>query len=532
MAALFDFLRVFFLAAACYHKIMKRKFEQWAATREWWVLGVILAVFSAVVLGNITRWSIWFDEAFSAYLMRFDAAKIVHFTALDVHPPLYYLLLKGWTSIFGNSLLAVRSMSLALALVGLVGLYFVVWHITKSRQYGLAAVAAAALTPTLVRFSEEARMYTLVFAIVVWATYVLLRAVETNRRWLWVVYGGLLAASIYTHYFTALAWLAHWVWRYYEKRSGRVEKFFSREWVWCHVFAVGLFAVWLPVAARQFAMVQIGFWIPPITPQTPINYLTDMLFYREVAQMDGWWAIGAFAAFATLGAALYFGWTKLAERLGKGGASLLALMVIAPLVLLTLASLPPLKSSFVNRYVLYAQVLLAAVLALCLLAIAKTRPNFARYGAIIMTLVALIGICDVYYYGNYNKTTRHSIRTSELVAKIASAGEAGQPIISATPWIYYEASFYDSSEHPVYYLESTTRDDYGSLAMLKEDDTGRISDVAAFTKQYRYVWYFDTTKNEIKPPVASWKLVKKVDVYDPINGETEYRAGLYDTSAE
>lgn len=162
---------------------MKRKFEQWAATREWWVLGVILAVFSAVVLGNITRWSIWFDEAFSAYLMRFDAAKIVHFTALDVHPPLYYLLLKGWTSIFGNSLLAVRSMSLALALVGLVGLYFVVWHITKSRQYGLAAVAAAALTPTLVRFSEEARMYTLVFAIVVWATYVLLRAVETNRRW-------------------------------------------------------------------------------------------------------------------------------------------------------------------------------------------------------------------------------------------------------------------------------------------------------------------------------------------------------------
>ena len=68
--------------------------------------------------------------------------------------------------------------------------------------------------------------------------------------------------------------------------------------------------------------------------------------------------------------------------------------------------------------------------------------------------------------------------------------------------------------------------------MLKENDTGRISDVAAFTKQHRYVWYFDTTKNEIKPPAASWKLVKKVDVYDPINGETEYRAGLYDTNAE
>jgi len=40
------------------------------------------------------------------------------------------------------------------------------------------------------------------------------------------------------------------------------------------------------------------------------------------------------------------------------------------------------------------------------------------------------------------------------------------------------------------------------------------------------------TEKEIEPPVASWKLVKKVDAYDSINRSVEYRAGLYDTSAE
>ena len=87
---------------------MKRKLGQWAAAHEWWALGMIVTVFSGVVLGNMTRWSVWFDEAFSAYLARFNIVEIAHFTSLDVHPPLYYWLLKGWTVLFGHSALALR----------------------------------------------------------------------------------------------------------------------------------------------------------------------------------------------------------------------------------------------------------------------------------------------------------------------------------------------------------------------------------------------------------------------------------------
>lgn len=58
------------------------------------VIAGIAALYGLLTFGGITRWSIWFDEAFSAYLMRFDMGGIMHYTAADVHPPFYYLVLK------------------------------------------------------------------------------------------------------------------------------------------------------------------------------------------------------------------------------------------------------------------------------------------------------------------------------------------------------------------------------------------------------------------------------------------------------
>ena len=514
----------------CYDRHMKKNLKQWAETHQYWALGGILAIFSGVALGNMTRWSIWFDEAFSAYLTRFDLLQITQFTAQDVHPPVYYWLLKIWTEVFGSSLLSVRSLSLFCALIGLVGLYFVVRYLMKSKLYGLAAVIAAALTPTLVRFTDEARMYTLVFAIVMWATYVLLRAVETNRRWLWALYGVLLAVGMLTHYFTAMAWLAHWVWRYFEKRSGRVRKFFAREWVLSHVLSLILFAWWLPMLISQFAGVQAGFWIPPVTPSSPVDYLTDALFYRDTDQLAGWGAFVAFAVFALAAIVVWRGWPVLVKRARKGGASLIASLALAPPVILMLLSMPPLKSAFISRYVLYAQVMLTVAMVLCAVMLVKARPVFACRSMVVFVLVALFGLVNVYYYGNYNKTSNLSVRTGDVMAKIASSN-SDAPVLAASPWMYYEASFYSSSKNPVYYPADTLVEDYGSLAMLKQDDTGRVDDVTAFASNHRYIWYIYSADDEVSPPGKSWKLVQSVDGYDSIDNVTKYRAGLYDTQS-
>ncbi len=496
-------------------------------------LGAILVLFSGIVLGNMTRWSIWFDEAFSAYLVRFSFVDIVKFTAVDVHPPLYYWLLKVWTSIFGVSELAVRSMSLLFAVVGLVGIYVLIRKLFRSERWALVATFAAALSPMLVRFSDEARMYTLVFAIVIWATYVLVLAIESGARKWWIVYGVLLATGMYTHYFVALAWLAHWGWRWYEVRQGRQKAFWTPAWLKTHILALGLFLPWLPVAVYQFGTIQAGFWIPPLNAYTPVDYLSNTLLYREYGAVKGWWAIAFYGAVASaVWAVVHFAKYRQTNR-EVGGVPLVLSLVIVPPLLLMVASIPPLSSTFIDRYVLYSQVLLSVAVALGLLVLMKRRAKLAGLLALGLLIVSVFGIYSVYYYGNFNKNSATSIRVSNVIDEITMQGDNGQPIVAATPWIYYEAAFYDGREHRVYYVDSTVNYRYGSVRMLQNDPTGKITDLNAFSNRHRYIWYLGSDVNgDIAAPVASWRAVKSVGAYDYIQKHTRYRATLFDTQPD
>ena len=496
-------------------------------------LAGILVICSAIALGNMTRWRFWFDEAFSMYIVRFGFWDIAKLTAADVHPPLYYWLLKAWTSVFGTTELAARSMSLFFALVGIVGLYMIIRRIVKQPRYALIAALVAAISPMLIRFSDEARMYTLVFAIVVWATYMLLRmSSSSNKKW-WLAYGTLLAAGMFTHYFIALAWLAHWGWRFAEHKSGRIKVFFSTSWIKAHIVGLLLFCLWIPIAAKQFATVQNGFWIPPVSAYSPVDYLSNALIYREYGEATAWWAVAFFVALAAVIVGfLHYAkkWTGERSRDMSGRRLLLWLAIMPPIVLM-IVSMPPLKSSFVDRYALYAQVILAVISALGILRLAQTKRVLASVLGAALVLMLSLGIYNVYYYGNFNKNSNVSIRTGDVVREIAKIGDAGQPIIAASPWTYYEIAPYDSREHRVYFMNEYTEYKYGSLEMLKTSETGKITSLGDFTARHRYVWYVAyNVDGNITPPVESWKEIRKFGMYDYITKKTIYYGVLYDTS--
>lgn len=494
-----------------------------------WTLGLIVLLFSSLVLGNMTRWSIWFDEAFSAYLMRFDLVEITRFTAADVHPPMYYWLLKFWTTMTGMSELGLRSMSLIFAILAIFGVFVLIRRLFDSAPIALLASFALAISPMIVRFAHEARMYTLVLAIVVWATYLLVRAVESGQKRWWISYALLLAVGMLTHYFVAFAWMSHWAWRWYEKRAGRLKKFWTKQWFWTHGLAVALFSPWLYTAIKQFVTVQQGFWIPPVSAYTPIDYLSNTLLYRQYGTVLGWWAL-AFAVSVGLGIWLFVKMSAKVAAGNKRGVALLASMSIVPPLLLIIMSMPPLKSSFIDRYVLYAQAFTVVFVAVAAAWAYRRKVRGALLAASVIGLTLIAGIGNVYYYGNYNKNSKTSIRVKETIKEVHAAGETGQPIIAATPWIYYEAAFYDSADHRVRFLDSSTRYEWGSLAMLKESQMGKINNLEEFTDTYRYVWYFDTnSQGEVNPPNESWRRVKSVGAYDYINDSTVYRASLFDT---
>jgi len=59
---------------------------------------------------------LWLDETYSAYIANLPFSELIHRTAGDVHPPLFYMLLWGWVRIAGDAQAQLRLFSVVLSL--------------------------------------------------------------------------------------------------------------------------------------------------------------------------------------------------------------------------------------------------------------------------------------------------------------------------------------------------------------------------------------------------------------------------------
>lgn len=494
------------------------------------IAGLIYAILS---LGSINRSGIWFDEAFSSYLTNFNLAEITKYTALDVHPPFYYWILKIWTELFGSSELVLRSLSIVFGLASIVVAYLLIKKMFNNRV-ALLAIFFMAISPMLIRYGIEARMYTLVALISLSATYVLIDATRTNNRKKWYQYGGLVALGMWTHYFTAVIWLSHWVWRYWtlkvDKNIPKVtyKEYFSNNWIKAFGLAVLLYLPWLPFMAVQLGAIQItNFWIGPVSVNSFTNYLTNTFYYLEYSQVTNWLAAGlvAVVVLTVVGSIKVY---KLLDNQKRINFSLLLSMsFIAPLILF-IVSLPPLKPSFVERYLLVSSLSFLLVVAVIIYYLFINKKLYLVLSIFAVIMMLFVGVQNVYIYGNYNKNTSTAITTREVVREINKRSIGREPIIAGSPWIFYEAIPYSSNKNSVYFADQYTDYKFGSLAMLKESNTNKIKDIDNFIKDNNAFWYIDYSKDsELTAPYSGICPVERFEIVDSINSRSDYKAVKY-----
>ena len=138
-------------------------------------------IFFILILGLVLRLislnqSFWLDEATSGLVVRnFSLTEIVtKFSPGDFHPPLYYLILKVWSSFFGTSEIALRFPSI---IFGLLTIYFV-YLIGKelfNKKAGIIAGILLATSGLHIYYSQEARMYSLTALLVSYLVYLFLK---------------------------------------------------------------------------------------------------------------------------------------------------------------------------------------------------------------------------------------------------------------------------------------------------------------------------------------------------------------------
>lgn len=488
------------------------------------VLAVGIAIFAVISLRNM-NWSIWFDEAFGINLIKYDFGQIASYTAADVHPPLYYWLLKIWSDIFGTSELAFRSLSLILIIVA-IAFGFMLLRRLFGRRAAYFGLLFMIISPMLVRYSEEARMYSLAVAITTSATYLLVSAKQASRTWKWVLYGILVSLGMWTHYFTAVVWIAHWVWHYIsvvKKKMNLKQKlaaFFSREWLLAYGLAIALYVPWMGHMFKQLSIVQGGgFWIGAVGVYTPTSYLTNFLFYREHHETLRWLAVLFFAVVAIVA---YLS-VKVYRNLVKSQKTwywLIAVSAIVPVVVLFLISLPPLRSSFVERYLIPAYLMLSLflglVLALATKLSSKIHRRLAWLGVGLVVLSMVIGVKYVYEIGNYNKNTNTVIKTKEITENIAHKSSGNEPVLMQSPWLWYEAVSYDRPDQKYYFVDPVDYP-YGSMEMLRDNTERKVSEIAELVERNNRFWYVDEVEDDedVKAPSEQLREIERFSVENP-----------------
>jgi len=170
--------------------------------RAIWAIAAGLAVLAGVsVLARSggRGFSLWVDEGMSVGIASHSLTEIPAVLVRDGSPPLYYVVLHLWMGLFGSSEVAVRSLSLVIALVAIP----VAWWAGRALfggRVGWVAAVLVAFSSYLTVYSRGARMYTLVVVLGLVVVAAFLQVFVLRRRRLMAVLVIGLAALLYTHH--------------------------------------------------------------------------------------------------------------------------------------------------------------------------------------------------------------------------------------------------------------------------------------------------------------------------------------------
>ena len=170
--------------------------------------------------------SLWLDEAASVVIASQSVGTLLQSLVGDFHPPLYYLLLKPWITIAGQTEWLLRLPGILIGTLTIPALFMLVKTIFNPRgrvalaadpwglRFKLAHLAALflALNPLHIYYSQELRMYSLsaLLAVLTW---------QFLLKKKFFVYTFLTIISFYTFYLSIFILISQWLYMIFYHRK-------------------------------------------------------------------------------------------------------------------------------------------------------------------------------------------------------------------------------------------------------------------------------------------------------------------------
>lgn len=218
------------------------------------LLGLLLRLY------QLGEWSFWHDEALTLLLARQPVAQLIAITATDVHPPLYFLIVKFFLN-FGQNEVIVRLPGVLFGTMAVPATYWL-GRILFDDRVGLMAALIMAISPLQLFYAQEARMYTQLLLLTLLSGCCFFQALRTDLYQWWGVF--VLAATLaaYTAYFAFPVFAAMGMYvLLVERQRQRIFCFFAA------MIVVGvLYLPWVSVFLAQTRAVIDTYWIAQPSP--------------------------------------------------------------------------------------------------------------------------------------------------------------------------------------------------------------------------------------------------------------------------
>ena len=187
------------------------------------VLLVTVALAAAVRFWRLGAQALWYDELVTTQVAARPIGDLLSAVAQrEGTPPLYPLVTWAWVRLFGDSDVAIRSLSAVVGTATVPVMYALASRVVGTRRSARVAALLIAVSPMAVWYSQEARAYALLLFLGALSLLFVARAIETRARPApeatssarldLLAWGCVSAAAVMTHYFAVVLVVAEVAW--------------------------------------------------------------------------------------------------------------------------------------------------------------------------------------------------------------------------------------------------------------------------------------------------------------------------------
>lgn len=412
--------------------------------------------------------SVWIDEGVSIEMARLDWYNFLRILwRHEANMALYTLLLRFWL-LLGDTEPWIRTLSVLSAVATIPAVYLLGRKLFDTRV-GIMASFLLAINPFHIRYSQEARSYSLFAFLAVLSSLYFLKVLEdpsdANRRgYVWTS-----VLAVYTHFFAGLLVVAQWLsFQLLDRKD--VEPVMRKSW---RQFAIAITPLLIFVATTGLGVLR---WIP--RPDRMALYITAMFFTGGGEKLLWLYAAACAGALIPVIPA-FIRFRKM--RWEDWRYEFVLIWLLLPFAIVFVVS--QWKPCFLARYFIFtvpAMALLAAA------GLVRLRWRWLMGGALLLFAALSLPGIDLGYQKDIDIVREDFRPATRYILAHAEPGDAilfHQPI-GRMPYEYYRSRM-PAAAYPVVIYPA-----HGEGLTFKEFYAGRPPDalLATVPTQYRRVW--------------------------------------------